>query len=118
MMLQREPVAALLGLATSFLYLFSAMVLPLSDEQQGVLNALLVTLAGVVSAFMVGKLDRALPLLAGLVQAVISVGLAFGMELDPTAQSAIMGVVAAVVALLTRVQVTPKVAATVHTAVS
>lgn len=103
MNLRREP-ALLLGFLAALIQLVSAVIFPLSDEQQGVLNGLLAVVAGVVVAAMV-SLEKAVPLLVGLAQAVIAVGLAFGMELDPVAQSAIMGVVVAGVSLFTRTQV-------------
>lgn len=100
---RREP-AVFLGLVAALVQLVSAMIFPLTDEQQGVLNGLAFVVAGVIVAATV-SLDRALPLLVGLAQAVVAVGLAFGWELDPTAQSAALAFVAAVTALFVRTQV-------------
>jgi hypothetical protein len=103
-----EPAVLWMALIAPVIQLVSALIFPLNDEQQGVLNALAAAVVGVVVAANVA-VERALPLLVGLVQAVIAVGLAFGLELDPTAQSAFLALVGAVVAFFTRTQVTPKV---------
>lgn len=107
--LKRDPVVLLMAVVAPLIQLVSALILPLTDEQQGVLNGLAAAVIGVVAAFFV-SVDRALPMLGGLAQAIIAVGVAFGMELDPTAQSAILALVAAVVALFVRTQVSPKAA--------
>lgn len=107
MYLRREP-AVLMGLAAGILQVLSAFVLHWTDEQQGLVNAALGLAAGIVTAAMV-SLDRALPLLGGLVQALFAVGLAFGFELTPVAQSSVMALVSALVAAFTRTQVTAQV---------
>lgn len=103
MFIRREP-AVFLGFIVALVQLVSSLFLSLTDEQQGLLNGAVAALAGVVVAALV-SFDRALPLLVGLVQSLIAVGLAFGLELDPTTQSVILGAVASGVALFTRTQV-------------
>lgn len=106
----REPAVLWMALVTPLIQLISALVFPLNDEQQGVLNAAAAAALGVIVAFQV-SVEKALPLLAGLVQAVIAVGLAFGLELAPETQSAILATVAALVGFFVRTQVAPKVPA-------
>jgi len=109
MSIRREP-AMFLALLAALLQVVSASVFPLSDEQQGVLNAAFAVLFGAITAAMVG-MDKLLPLLGGVFQAVISVGTAFGLEMDPTLQSAIMAVIAAAVGMFVRTQVVAPVTA-------
>lgn len=104
---RREP-AVLMGLTAGIVQVLSALVLHWTDEQQGVVNACLGLVAGIVTAAMV-SLDRALPLLGGLAQAVFAVGLAFGWELTPVAQSAVLALLSAVVGAFSRTQVTATV---------
>lgn len=106
----REPAVLWMALVTPLIQLVSALVFPLTDEQQGVLNGLAALVLGAIVAAQV-SVDRLLPLLAGLAQAVMSVGLAFGLELAPETQSAILALVAGAVGLFVRTQVVPKVSA-------
>jgi nicotinamide riboside transporter PnuC len=98
MNIAREPAVLWMAVVAPLIQLISSFVFPMTDEQQGVLNALAAGLAGLITAFMVSA-EKALPLLVGLAQAVIAVGVAWGLELDPTAQAAILSLVGAVVAL-------------------
>lgn len=107
MYVRREPALAL-ALVAALVQLVSAWVLPLTDNQQGVLNALAAAVVGVVVAASVG-LDKAVPLLAGLFQAGIAVGLAFGWDLGADQQSTLMAVVTTVVAFFVRQNVSAKV---------
>lgn len=109
MYFRREP-AIIAALAAGLLQVLSALVFHWSDEQQGALNAALALVAGLVTAAMV-SLDKAVPLLGGVVQAVFAVGLAFGWDLDPVAQSAVLALVGALVGAFTRTQVTASVPA-------
>ncbi len=101
---RRDP-AMILALLVGLLQVASAFAFHWSDHQQGVLNGALTVIAGAVTAGMV-SLDRAVPLVGGVVSAVISVGTAWGFVMDPRAQSAVMALVAAVVAAFVRTQVT------------
>lgn len=104
MYVRRDP-AVITALIGGVVQVLSAFLLGWTDEQQGALNACLGLAAGIVTAAMV-SLDKALPLVGGLVQAVFAVGVAFGAELDPVAQSAVMALVGALVGAYTRTQVT------------
>jgi len=97
-----------MALAAGIIQVASAFFLHWTDEQQGIVNAAVGLLVGFVTAAMV-RLDKAIPLIGGLVQAVFAVGLAFGWELDPVAQSAVMALVSAVIGAYSRTQVTARV---------
>lgn len=101
---RRDPVV-ILALLTGLLQVLSAIVFRWSDEQTGALNAALALAVGLVAAGVV-SLDKAVPLVAGLAQALFAVGMAYGFELDPVAQSAIMALIAAVTGAFVRTQVT------------
>lgn len=99
----REP-ALILGLIASAIQLFSAVALPLSIEQQGVLNAVAVAVVGLVTAVAVSA-EKAAPAVLGLVQAVLACALAFGLALEPATQGAIMAFATALVSAFVRTQV-------------
>jgi hypothetical protein len=99
----REP-ALILGLIASAIQLVSATVLPLSVEQQGVLNAVAVAAIGLLTAAVVSA-EKAAPAVLGLVQAVLACALAFGLHLDPATQGAVMAFATALVSAFVRTQV-------------
>jgi hypothetical protein len=101
---RREP-ALILGLFAAAVQMVSAFVFHLTITQQGTLNAVAIAVAGLVTAISV-KSDQLAPLILGLAQALLAVGLAFGLYLSPDNQSVIMSFVAAVVAMFIRTQVT------------
>lgn len=101
--LKREP-AQLLGLFAAAVQLLSATLLPLSIEQQGVLNAVAVAVAGLVTAWAVSA-EKTAAAISGLVQAVLACALAFGFVLSPELQGSAMAFVSAAVALWLRTQV-------------
>lgn len=89
---------------------FSAIFLPLSTEQQGVLNAFAAVVLGVVAAMAV-SLEKAVPLAVGLIQAAIAVAIAFGYEISPEQVSAVTAFVAGASAFFIRTQVVAPVGA-------
>lgn len=101
--LGREP-AQWLGLLSAGVALFSAVVLPLSIEQQGAVIAVATALFGVLGAVAVST-EKAAPLVAGLVQSVLALALAFGAQLSPEIQGSVMAFVAAGVGWYLRTQV-------------
>lgn len=107
----REPVLWL-ALVAGLIQLLSSFWLPLSAEQQGVLNALAVAVIGVATAFAVAR-EKVIPALLGFVQSALAVGLAFGWELSAQDQSTIMAFAAAVIGMFLRTQVTAPVSAVV-----
>ncbi len=100
----REPAVLLVALVAPLLQLISTFILPLTTEQQGLLNGAIAALFGIIAAVKISA-EKALPLLAGFVQAVLSVALAFGVEIPADAQTAIMALIGAVVGFYTRTQV-------------
>lgn len=99
----REP-ALILGLLAAAVQLFSATVLPLTIEQQGVLNAVSVAVIGLVTAVAVSA-EKAAPAVLGVVQAVLACALAFGLALEPAVQGAVMAFTTALVSAFVRTQV-------------
>jgi hypothetical protein len=99
----REPIlwTTLFAVVLQFVTAFG---FALTEVQQATLNAAFaVVLGGVAAAFV--SVDRFLPLLVGIIQAVLQVGVAFGLSLSPEQQTTVLAVVAAAVAFWTRGQV-------------
>jgi hypothetical protein len=102
----REPAvfwALVATLATSVLLLF-----PLTNEVQGAANAVILAVAGFLTAAWV-SVDAALPALTGLIKAVFALILAFGVEFPDTTQVGILAIVTAIGAFFVRQNVTAKV---------
>ena len=98
----REP-ALIAALATSAIAMFSAFVLPLSIGQQGVLNAVVVAVLGLVTAVVL-RSDGVSAAVLGLVKAVVAVGIAFGLAWSPETQAIAMSFAAAVTGMFIRTQ--------------
>lgn len=107
MNITREP-ALIVAFVVSLVMTVCAFVFPLTVDQQGILNAVAVAVAGVVTALMV-KSDQLAPAILGLVKAVLALGLAFGLGLSTANQAVIMTAAAALVAAFVRTQVTAPV---------
>jgi hypothetical protein len=105
----REP-AQWLGLISAAIALISSTAFEMTIQQQGVLNAVAVAIVGFVTAMAVSG-EKAAPLVAGLVQAVLACALAFGLALSPELQGSIVAFTAAGVAWYLRTQVVAPVAA-------
>ncbi len=106
----REP-AMWLALIASGVSLLSAFVLDLTSDQQTVLNAVAVSVVGLVTAWAVAR-DRLLPALVGVAQAILNVGLAFGLDLNAERQAIVMSFIATLAAaIIIRPQVTASVPA-------
>ena len=99
----REP-AVVLGLVAALVQLLSATLFDWTVDQQGVINAVAVALAGFLTAWAVSA-EAGFAALAGLVKAVIALALAFGLALSPDLQSSLMVVVSAIGAFWVRTQV-------------
>jgi hypothetical protein len=109
MKLSRDP-ALWLGLAAAAVQLVAAFLFPLTVEQQALLNAAAVAVAGVITAFAVRR-DGQAAALVGFAQAAIALGLGFGLDWGPEKQAAAMAIVTALAAAFVRTQVTAKVTA-------
>jgi hypothetical protein len=105
--LGREPVK-IGALIAAILGLVSGLGMGVTVDQQGVINGAVVLLIGLINTWVVSE-EKALPLIAGAVQAVMSVALSFGLELSPQVQASVMTFVVALVAMWMRGQVTPPV---------
>lgn len=99
----REP-ALILAFIAAAVQLVSSFVFPLTDGQQGAVNAIAIGVAGLVTAIAV-KSDQLAPAILGVVQAALALGLAFGWDLAPEQQSVVMAFAAAGVAMFVRTQV-------------
>lgn len=100
--LGREP-AQWVGLLAGFLVLLTPL-LHLSVDLHGALLAVIVAIGGIVTAAAAGG-EKAAPLVAGLIKALIAVALALHFELTPELQSGIMVFVEAGVAWYLRTQI-------------
>lgn len=96
----REP-AVWLALFAAIVQGVSGFFFHLSDEQQGVLNAVAVAFFGLVAAFAV-KGDYLLPGILGMVKAIFALGLAFGAHFAPDKQSLVMILITAAFAAFVR----------------
>lgn len=104
--LGREPAvfwALVAGVLLALLQLF-----PLPTEVAGAANALVLAAAGVLTAFAVAS-DKALPALAGLIQAVFALFLSLGTPVPDQIQTGILALLAAVGAFFVRQNVMPPI---------
>lgn len=106
MELRREPVVIFQALIVPAL-IAASLVLNLSPDTQGYVDAALLALGGFVAAVGV-SVRAALPLLSGLIKAVLALVLGLGVDVPSTWQAAIMGVIAVTVAFYTQSQVTAR----------
>ncbi len=95
----RQPVLVTTFLAV-LIQVLSSMVLHWTDNQQALLNAAISAVLGFAAAAAV-KLDKALPAVVGVVQAVLSVAIGFGVSISDAQMSMISALVASGVALWT-----------------
>jgi hypothetical protein len=102
----REPVVVIQAFIVPALIAFS-LVFAFSDITQGLVNAALLAAGGFITAAFVSS-RAALPLLSGLVKAVLALVLGLGVSIPANWQAAVLGVVAVAVAFFTQSQVTAK----------
>jgi hypothetical protein len=100
--LLRDPVF-LTQLVAAVVMAVSTFAIKLTDERQGVLNALAVSIAAIISAWKVS--DGQLALLVGLFKALIAVGLAFGLHLTAEQQLVLVTLLQLGAAMFVRTQV-------------
>jgi hypothetical protein len=103
-----REVSQISGLLAAGIQLAGSLLLGFTVDQQGLLNAAVVLILGVLSALAVSG-EKAAPLIAGAVQAVLACSLSFGLLLSAPLQGAIMSFVSAGVAFWLRSQVTAPV---------
>ena len=102
-LLRREPVQ-IIGFFAAGLQLIVSLLAPLTIGQQGAIDAAIVIVAGFAAALAVSA-EKAAPLIAGLIQALIALAASFGLLLAPQVQGALMTLVTAGVAWYVRTQV-------------
>lgn len=103
--LGREP-AVFWSLVAAVLLAVLQLV-PMPHAVNGALNGVVLAGAGVATAVMV-SVDKVLPALVGLVQAVFAVYLAFGTPVAETTQTAVLALLAAVAGFFVRQNVYPR----------
>lgn len=104
----REP-ALILAFIAALIQVVSSFVLPLTTEQQSLLNGAAAALMGMITAVIVH--DGVQAAVLGFIQGVLSVAVGFGLDVDPTKQSMIMALIAAALALWVRDRVTAPIPA-------
>lgn len=104
----REP-ALILGLVSAIVQMLVAFGLDLSDGQTAAINAVAAAVLAVVTAALTAR-DQLVPVLIGLAQAAITLGLAFGLDWTQEQVAMVMATIAALAAIVVRPQVTAVVA--------
>lgn len=107
--LSRDP-ALYLTLVATIVRFAAAFLFHITDSQQAVLNATATAIASFIVAFWVAK-DGQVPAILGVAQALIALGVGFGLDVSAENQAVIMSVIGAVVAAFVRTQVTAPVSA-------
>lgn len=108
MRIAREVAQLAQGVGAPVLILLSAIGLDFTEGQQGAINAVVVAVAGFVTAAGLSQ-EKAAAAVAGVAQALIAVAIAFGASLTPEVQGAVMTVVTVGVGYWLRTQVIAKV---------
>lgn len=99
----REP-ALWLGVLAVVAQLVTTWVLPGSPEQQALINAAVVTVAGAITAYLVAQ-DQFVPAVLGVLQAAIALGIGFGLKIPAEQQALIMTAATSASAMFVRTQV-------------
>jgi uncharacterized membrane protein HdeD (DUF308 family) len=100
----REPALILIGVIGPAVALLVSFIPALTPELQTGLIAAAVAIAGILTALLVGG-DRLAPAILGLAQAVVTIGLAAGLDLSPEQQAGWLTIVGILVAAFVRTQV-------------
>jgi len=86
----------------------STFIFPLTADEQGVLNSVVLAVIAIVVA-VAAKSGTSLALVVNLTKALLALVIAFGLHLSPDAQAAIMTIVMAVGSGFLRTQITAPV---------
>ena len=100
MIFGREP-AAIAAVIKGVITLIALTLLPLNADQQTALNALVAAALAIVVAWQVSA-EKAFALIVGLVEAGLYVAANFGFHWGQDKQAALLAVVGAIVAVITR----------------
>jgi hypothetical protein len=106
--LGREPVLWL-SLVAIIVKVISAFLVHVSTDQQAVINAAAAAVAGLLVAL--STRDGESGAILGVVQALLALGVGFGLRWTPDQQAMVMSLTATVVAMFLRTQVTAPVPA-------
>jgi hypothetical protein len=106
----REPVLWL-ALVAIVVKVIAAFLVHVSTDQQAVINAAAAAVAGLLVALSTH--DGVSGAILGVVQAMLALGVGFGLRWSPEEQAMVMSLAASVVAMFVRTQVTAPVSATV-----
>ena len=109
MIFGREP-AAIAAVVKGVITLIALTLLPLTAEQQTAVNALAAIILAAVVAWQVSA-EKAFALLVGLAEAGLYVATSFGLHWGQDKQAALLAVVGAIVAVITRDRVVAPVPA-------
>jgi hypothetical protein len=104
--LGREPVLWL-SLVAIGVKVISAFLVHVSTDQQAVINAAAAAIAGLLVA--VSTRDGESGAILGVVQALLALGVGFGLRWTPDQQAMVMSLASTVVAMFVRTQVTAPV---------
>lgn len=104
----REPALALMSVLAPAVQTALLLWAHLTDEQQAAANAAAVAFAGLGVAAIAAR-DRLAPTLLGFGQAVIALATVFGWHLDAVQSTAVSSLLALVVGVVVRAQVTAPV---------
>lgn len=110
MIFGREP-AAIVAVIKGVITLIALTLLPLSADQQTALNALAAIVLAAVVAWQVSA-EKVFAFVIGLVEAGLYVATSFGLHWSQDKQAALLVVVGAIVALVTRDRVVAPVGPT------
>lgn len=109
MRLSRDPALYLFLVATA-VRLFSAFILDVSTDTQALINALATAIASAIVAIVVVR-DRQVPVILGVVQAMLALAVGLGLEVSAENQALIMSFIGGVAAAFVRTQSTAPVSA-------
>lgn len=109
----REPVLWL-SLVAIVVKVVSAFLVHVSTDQQAVINAAAAAVAGLLVALTTH--DGVSGAILGVVQAMLALGVGFGLKWTPDQQAMVMSLAATIVAMFVRTQVTAPVPASAVTA--
>lgn len=106
-----REVSMLPAVIAALINFISQFVVTLTDTQQSVLNAVVVAVAGAITAWSVSA-EKGLAALATVAQALIALSLGFGAHVTVAGQAAIMTLVTVTIGFIVRQLVVAPVAAT------
>jgi len=97
----REPALLWIGLLAPTAQAVSAFVLNADPDVQGAVNAAAVAVAGALTAFLV-RSEKQVPAITAALQALIALGVAFGLHATAEQQAMLMVPLGMVVSILVR----------------